>query len=214
MTIGVIAHRKRITAAAILADFVNADITSVDDGTLGCNQNHYTVLKALSATPSTWTVILEDDALPVAGFTTQLTQALPLAPSPIVSFYLGRQRPTWAQTGIAEATTKATATDAHWIISTHLLHAVGYAIKTPLIPDMLRFPTPLPVDQHISRWAQTLGHTIAYTWPSLIDHADTDTLVNHPDGQPRTPGRVAWNTSPHHDWTTRSVTLRTSNDPS
>lgn len=155
-------------------------------------------------------MIVEDDAIPVVGFRDQLTDALTVAPAPIVSLYLGRLRPPWAQPAVLAATEAATAENADWIISTHLLHAVGYAIKTELLASLLHYPTPLPVDQHITRWAQAFGHTIAYTWPSLLDHRDDPTLFDHPDGHPRTAGRIAWKTSPHPTWTPRSVTLRIS----
>lgn len=153
-------------------------------------------------------MILEDDAVPAPDFTNQLHYALTYAPSPIVSLYLGKQRPPWAQHGIATAINKATTDNADWIISTRLLHAVGYAIKTDLLPSLLAFTTPAPVDQHITAWATTYGHTVSYTWPSLVDHADLPTVIEqHPDGQPRPPGRTAWTTAPHPTWSTRSVTL-------
>lgn len=187
---------------------MSADYVSTDDGTLGCDENHDAVLTHLAGLPSTWSVVLEDDALPVQGFREQLTQALTLAPTPIVSLYLGRQRPPWAQAGIQTAIEAAEVERADWIISSHLLHAVGYAIRTDLIPALLHYPTPLPIDQHVSRWAQSQGHLIGYCWPSLVDHCDQPTLFDHPDGQAREPGRIAWNTSPHESWSTRSVTVR------
>jgi len=192
-----------------LARTVKADLVSIDNGVMGCDDNHDLVQHHLAALPSTWSVILEDDADPVEGFRTQLRDALTMAPAPIVSLYLGRLRPPWAQHGAAAATEAADTEHADWIISTHLLHAVGYAIKTELLPSLLDYITPLPIDQHITRWAQSRGHTIAYTWPSLVDHADHPTVITqHPDGQPRTPGRIAWKTAPHPSWSTRSVTLK------
>lgn len=182
---------------------------SIDsNGLMGCEENHRTVLRHLTALPSTFSVVLEDDAVPVDGFRTQLDQALIMAPTPLVSLYLGRLRPPWAQPGIRTAIEQAG--DADWIIGSHLLHAVGYAIRSELLPSLLNYPpTPLPIDQHITRWAQSYGHQIAYCWPSLVDHADTPTVIDqHPDGQPRTPGRVAWKTSPHPNWSTRSVTMK------
>lgn len=208
--IGVVAHTSRLAQAEHLADQVGATILSVDDGLLGCDDNHEQVQSLLATKPATWSVILEDDALPVEGFNDQLAQALTLSPSPIVSLYLGRLRPPQYQSAIEAATEAATLDNADWIISTHLFHAVGYAIRTELLPSLLNHLTPLPVDQHITTWAQQYGHTIAYTWPSLIDHHDGPTVITqHPDQEPRTPGRTAWNTAAHPTWSTRSVTVRT-----
>jgi hypothetical protein len=208
--IGIVAHALRSKHAEALARTVQADFISVDtNGLMGCDQNHETVQQHLAALPSTYSVILEDDAVLIDGFREQLDEALILAPTPIVSLYLGRQRPPWAQNGIQAAISQAREANADWIIGTHLLHAVGYAIKTDLMASLLNFPsTPLPIDQHISRWAQTYGHLVSYAFPSLVDHADLPTIVDHPDGQPRTPGRVAWETAAHADWSTRSVTMR------
>lgn len=208
--IGIVAHAVRAPAAKALARQVKADFVSIDsNGLLGCDGNHHTVQRHLWCLPSTWSVILEDDAVPVAGFRQQLDEALLLAPTPIVSLYLGRLRPPWAQAGVQAAITDAQQAQADWIIGTHLLHAVGYAIKTELLDSLLHYPpTPLPVDQHITRWARSYGHSISYAYPSLVDHSDVPTIVEHPDGQPRTPGRVAWQAAAHPTWSTRSVSMR------
>lgn len=206
IALGVVAHTSRTTQAKALAQQVQADFFSIDNGYLGCDQHHRQVQVHLAALPSTWAVILEDDAEPVDDFRDQLESALLVAPSPIVSLYLGRKRPPHWQHRIGKAL--ASADNANWLISTHLLHAVGYAIKTELLPSLLAFDSPLPVDQHISRWARYYGHTIAYTLPSLVDHADLPTIVDHPDGEPRTAGRKAWTVGTRDIWTSQTVALR------
>lgn len=185
----------------------------MDTGLLGCDDNHHHVLTHLAGLPSTWSVVLEDDAIPVDGFRAQLEAALPFSPSPIVSLYLGRLRPPQHQADIQSAVQAATIEDADWIIATRLFHAVGYAIKTELLPSLLNHLSNWPVDQHISEWAMQRGHTIAYTWPSLVDHADGHPVADHPDGQPRTPGRVAHKTGTKQQWTTESVTLQPQGQP-
>lgn len=207
LTIGIVAHTSRAAQAKHLAKIVHANFISIDNGSLGCDDNHEAVLHHLAALPSTWSVILEDDAQPVPTFTDQLHAALIVAPSPIVSLYYGRQRPPQWQTRMSKALARADETDANWIVATNLLHAVGYAIKTELLPSLLTHTTPFPVDQHISNWAKTYGHTISYTTPSLVDHADQDTIVTHPDGQPRPPGRTAWTVGTRDTWTSEAVTL-------
>lgn len=205
--IGVVAHTSRAPQAKALAKQVQAAFISIDNGILGCDDNHEAVQNHLANLPSTWSVVLEDDAQPVDDFRQQIEACLPLSPSPIVSFYLGRKRPPQWQHRICKALAHAKTRDAHWAISTHMLHAVGYAIRTDLLPSLLSHTTALPVDQHIGHWGRQYGHTIAYTLGSLVDHTDLPTTVQHPDRQDRDAGRKAWTVGGHHRWTTESVTL-------
>lgn len=206
-SVGIVGHTTRSRHAEALARSVGGFV-AVDNGTLGCDRNHLSVLERLEHTPSTWAVVLEDDAAITPDFKAQLRQALPLAPSGLVSLYLGRQRPPQYQASIAAAVEEADAQDASWIISSRLFHAVGYAIKTSLLPSLLDFASHLPIDEHISAWAQLHGHVASYAWPSLVDHADMPTIVAHRDGEPRPPGRVAWRTGSRETWTTAAVSLR------
>jgi len=205
LNLGIVAHSARSGEAKALAKTVHADFISLDDGWLGCDDNHEAVQLHLANMPTEWSVVLEDDALPVEGFRTQLKAALQAAPTPIVSLYLGQKRPPHWQGRIKKALAKAE--HACWIQSTHLLHAVGYAIRTPLVPSLLAHQSTLPVDQHITQWARTHNHPIAYTHPSLVDHKDLPTLVDHPDGQARTAGRVAWTVGTRTEWTSHTVTM-------
>ena len=118
-----------------------------------------------------------------------------------MSLYLGRQRPPQHQPDIQEALAKADANEAHWIISNQLYHAVAVAIRTRRHPHMLANMRPyLPIDENIGQWARRNNLPIAYTVPSLVDHHDTPTLIQHPDGAERDPGRVAWRTGTHDVW--------------
>lgn len=207
LTIGIVAHTSRVTEAKQLQQQVKAEFISIDNGVMGAEANHFVVQNHLSQLPSSWSVVLEDDALPVDGFRSQAAQALLMAPSPIVSFYLGRKRPPHWQKRIADAIANAKHTEATWIISTHLLHGVGYAIRTDLLPSLLAFDSELPADQHIGAWARAYGHTISYLVPSLVDHKDLPTIVDHPDGDPRRPGRKAWTVGTRTHWTSEAVTL-------
>lgn len=199
-TIGIVGHTARQTEAQALAQLIGADILSIDDGTLGCNRNHLKVWTHLAEhNTGEWATVLEDDAIPCNNFRDQLDQALAVAPTPIVSLYLGRQRPYGYQDRIAAAIN----TDACWLLAPRLLHAVAVAIHTNLLADMLTsLPTNIPIDRAISAWAP---HTVAYTNPSLVDHRD-GTPVAHPAGS-RQPGRTAWHTGTRDGWTADAVHL-------
>jgi hypothetical protein len=204
--IGIVAHQCREQLADHLAQQTQAAVISVDDGSMGANTNHQTVWKHLSTEDTTWSVVLEDDAMPVTGFRKHLGKALTAAPTSIVSLYLGKQRPPQYQADIQEALDKADANQAHWIVGTQLFHAVGTAIRTELLPDMLaNMKFYLPIDENIGQWSRRQGWPIAYTVPSLVDHADGPTLITHPDGAEREPGRVAWRTGTHFTWNSDAV---------
>ena len=204
--IGIVSHHTRLKMSDLLCVEVEADLLSIDPGNIGAGSNHKRVWAELATFDTDWSVVLEDDAVPVIGFRDQLAKALTAAPAPIVSLYLGQLRPPNAQPKILDAIAKADANEAHWIISDRCLHAVGLAVRTELIEDMLaNLKAYLPIDQAIGRWARTKGHEIAYTVPSLVDHADTSTLINHPDGKPRTPGRIAHRTGTRATWNSASV---------
>jgi hypothetical protein len=208
VAIGVVAHTSRMAQAKNLARSIKAEFISIDDGMLGAEGNHEAVQHHLAGLPTTWSVCIEDDGVPVPDFNQQLHNALIMSPSPIVSCYLGRKRPPHWQKRIGAAILEAEGLNTSWIVGTHLLHAVGYAIKTELLPSLLEHESTLPVDEHISDWARRYGHLISYTVPSLVDHADQPTIVEHPDGQKRRPGRKAWKTGTRDHWTTEAVMLR------
>jgi GR25 family glycosyltransferase involved in LPS biosynthesis len=208
LALGIVAHESREEMATDLATETQALLVSVDTGKMGCTANHLFVWGALANEPSTWTIVLEDDAQAIAGFPEHLQNALTAAPAPVVSLYLGKVRPPQYQQHITDALAKAQANDAHWLVGRDLLHAVGVAIRTELVPDMLaNIKGYLPIDQSIGRWARKRLHPIAYVVPSLVNHRDGPTLVDHPDRRERTPGRVAHRFGSHLSYNSRTVEL-------
>ncbi|AIM41049.1 glycosyltransferase [Mycobacterium phage Squirty] len=200
-TIGIVAHTKRAEQAHRLMETVGAAYMSIDNGTLGCETNHRKVWQHLTRHNTDWLTVLEDDAIPCNNFRDQLDAALAVAPSPVVSLYLGRERPREYQQRIA----KAADTTAHWLTCRRLLHAVGIAIHAALVPNMLnQLPNGKPIDEAISAWARHQSHTIAYTWPSLVDHADTPSLTGR---RGPAPGRVAWRHGDRDQWTNETHPL-------
>ncbi|MCT7369450.1 hypothetical protein [Mycolicibacterium llatzerense] len=210
MNIAVVAHASRRSQARVLANFVGAAYTALDDGALGCERNHQRAWDwHRHNTTNGWAIVLEDDAIPVPGFTTQLHTALDVAPTPIVSLYLGTSRPPAWQPRIQAATAAANAHDASWIVGPQLLHAVGVAIHSDYVPALCDWlpRTKCAVDQAIAAWAVTQHHEVAYTWPSLVDHADTDTIAAHHDGSPRTEPRRAWAAGTRDAWDTGTIDM-------
>lgn len=208
ISFAVVAHEQRLIAATELAHQLGAVIT-VDDGTAGPDSNHLEAWQLTDGVDAPWSCVVEDDAIPVLGFVDQAEQALAAAPAPIVSFYLGTGKPKSWQLRIARALSEADDAGAHWLTTCHLLHAVAVAVRTDLRQDWLDWApsSTLPIDQRLSEWARLRGHPIAYTLPSLVDHLDGPTLIQHSDRQPRTMPRVAWRTGTRSTWTRQTVTI-------
>lgn len=196
-TIGIVAHTARAAQAHQLREHTRAAYMSIDNGTLGCENNHHRVwtwcTNHARRHHHDWVIVLEDDAQPITDFPDQLANALRYAPTPILSFYLGTSRPPQHQPRIRAATQQAETTGAAWITSPRLYHAVAVAIQTSHAHHMLTHLKPhIPIDENITHWARANHHIIAYTWPSLCDHHDQPTLVQHRDHKPRNQPRKAW----------------------
>ncbi|MEX3742412.1 hypothetical protein [Mycolicibacterium porcinum] len=190
-----------------LADRVTAQHIAWDKAGNGGTANHLTAWAWLAehTPPNTWAVVLEDDAVPVPGFRHQVAAALATAPTPVVSLYLGRAWPRYIQPRIPNAIARATTTDAHWITARRLHHAVGVAIHHDHIHDMLNRVDPgQPIDETIGTWAAHRGLPVAYSWPSLVDHADLTSLISRDRTGQR---RRAWRIGTRNPWTAKAVPL-------
>ena len=205
-TIGIVAHVDRVEMAHKLADWVRPKLVNVDDGTLGCAGNHAHVLSKLAEEPG-WSVVLEDDAVPLNDFEHDLRQVLELAPEPIVSLYLGTGYPAEVQKRIF----KAMEANTSWITSNRFIHAVGYAIAPEIKVPLARWMTKsrrgpgMAPDTAINIWANKHGYRVAYTNPQLVDHRDTRSVILTRVGRNRP--RHAHNPTPRALWDRSSVEL-------
>ena len=217
IAVAVVAHIERMDMVLSLADKVDPQYLLMDDGAKGCFLNHQRAWEKLTFSGAEWCVVLEDDALPVPCFRDQLAQALAVAPSPVVSLYLGTGRPKRVQPSIRAFVESGVETC--WLTSEHMLHAVGIALHRNVIAPMLthirQVPAALlPIDRAIGHWAQASGRRVAYTWPSLVGHRDTPTVIDgHPSGEssrvmyledlaplPVVTPRVAWRVGVRDRW--------------
>jgi hypothetical protein len=211
-TIGIVAHTARAEQAHQLMEQTGAAYMSIDNGTLGCELNHRKVwLWHLEHCKTDWAISLEDDAVPIPEFRQQAQAALEHTTAAVISFYFGKHRIAVWEKRKQIAISRATEHDANWFTARTLLHAVAVAVRTDVLSDLLaygtQFPGTFPNDEVISHWANATGNTVAYTWPSLVDHADQPTLFVHPDKLPRLPGRKAYKLGTRTTWTDKAVTL-------
>lgn len=208
--IAVVADPRRGDMGNKLVDLVSADYLSIDQFQQGCTWNHsraWRMLEGLAESDNRadqWCLVLEDDAEPVDGFREQLDLALAAAPAPIVSLYLGRGY--IEDRYIGGLLNRADTFGAHWLVSPgRILHGVALAVRGDLLPSMV---ANLPkgsaaIDRGLSMWARREGHRVAYTWPSLVDHADGTSLVT----RYKRAERRAWRTGVRDEWSDKMMLM-------
>lgn len=183
----VVAHTKRATQAQALAARLGAEIFT-DDGTLGEWGNRARAL-AWTADRGTHAVVLEDDALPIPDFGECVRQAIEHKPGDMIGLYVGRQRPIRER--VEKAVAKADEIGASWLTCERLCWGVAMIVPTRAIASLLAYATrTIPGDRRLGEaWRAYTGRDVIYTWPSLVDHADGETVIK--GRAARTPGRVA-----------------------
>lgn len=217
--IAIVGHTKRAQQVADLTAKTGANFVCMDDGKLGAGVNHVRAWEWLATTSDTWGLVLEDDAEPVDGFLDQLDLALAVAPEPVVNLYLGRGRPPHWWLPISSVI----ARDEHWIMADEMLNHVAVAVQTRMIPWLLKHlqrndeftSGRLPIDEALGRWVRYMGGQVAYSHPSLVDHAQLPTLITeHVSGHISETGvrselRQAWLTGTREKWNRSRVAMRT-----
>ncbi|EOL8995753.1 hypothetical protein ACVR25_003180 [Cronobacter sakazakii] len=184
----IVAHHSRHEQAKKLAESLDAYLL-VDENSSGANWNHYRALQ-WAAEQSCRVVVLEDDALPVEGFQTMVTEWLTRFPDSLISFYLGTGRPPQYQLEIATKLIGADRERTDHITMQRLVHAVCYSVPPKLIPKVVsRWDASKPADYAIG---DACGGPVIYACSSLVDHADGLPVEKHPDRQQRRERRRAW----------------------
>jgi hypothetical protein len=204
----VMAHPARREQAVLLAEATDATIVwdQLDD-------EWDTGARALREFDpcATHHIVLQDDALPVPGFIEHAERAIAARWHDPISFYLGTSRPPQWQGNVDKATAAADAEGLAWLTAEQLLHGVAVAVPTHDITSLLAWcrHSVLPYDERIGAWYRTQRRLITYTWPSLVDHADDGTLVQHADHRPRRRPRVARKVGVPATWHTPAAHIAT-----
>lgn len=189
ITWAVMAHPSRRPAAEALAGTLGATV-HFDAG----GGENSTGDAAWSACPagSAWHVVVQDDAVPVPDVAQEARKALSEAPTGVVGLYYGTNYPASVARAATAAGRRADETGAAWLVGRRLCWGVAVAVRADLVPAMLRAVagSRVPYDRRLAHWAITHGLPVAYTWPSLFDHADGPTLTGRPRPKPRRAHRV------------------------
>lgn len=184
----VVGHHSRLASAALLAGELGAHLL-IDEGNHGANWNHRRALEWAACQPCR-VVVLEDDALPVHGFTEKVTGWLVRFPDDMLSFYLGTGRPPQYQKEIAGMLVDADRVCGDHIVLSKLIHGVCYSPPQGRMAHMLNaWNKTLAADYAVG---EAFGGRVIYPCYSLVDHADLPTVERHPDNEPRTERRRAW----------------------
>lgn len=136
-----------------------------------------------------WHIVLQDDALPSFDVGAAMTKALDHIPGPGgLSLYLGTRRPSPGRVMRMIQQSEEAATS--WMRMQSLNWGVAIGLPTQLIFEMCEFGDRYTMWTYDTRVGQYLIRVAKlptyYTWPSLVDHRDVPSLLNHG------PGRVAW----------------------
>jgi hypothetical protein len=208
ISVAIMAHPARRERALELADVTDATIVwdrLGDEWDTGARALH-------EFDPcATHHIVLQDDAVPVAGFREHAERAIAARWMDPISFYLGTSRPPQWQANVDRATAAAEAESLAWLTAEQLLHGVALAVPVDDVAPMLTWcsRSTLPYDERIGAWYRTQARRIAYTWPSLVDHADDGTLVQHADHRPRRRPRVARKVGVPATWHTPAAHIGT-----
>jgi len=182
LSIVVMAHPARADQARHLAVEVGARM-AFDYGA-GQNATADFAWRLASHIKSDWSIVLEDDAVPIPDFRVQAELALAAAPArSLVSFYTGTSQPRREK--VAEAIRLADKQGNSWLECDALLWGVGVAMPTELIEGMLKGVATHPktrYDTRLGQWAIGQSLRILYTNPSLVDHSDGPSLLQHDAG--------------------------------
>lgn len=184
----IVAHHTRLEAMVNLMRMLNADaLIDYEDG--GANANHRRAIEWASLQDCR-VVILEDDAVLVDGFINKVSAWLSRFPDHLMSFYLGTGRPPQYQQEVATKLIDSDQRQTDYITMSRLIHGVCYSIPQQRISDVLaRWDSVKPADYAVG---DAYGGDVIYPCYSLVDHADSDTVEQHPDNEQRTQRRRAW----------------------
>lgn len=149
-------------------------------------------MQAAAAHNADWTCVIQDDVLVCKDLLEGLRRALDHVPGEcIVQPYVGT-RISKGSAYIPELTRQADEQNASWIEMRTLFWGPVIIVPTPTVTDMLTWADRRNWPNYDKRVGQyyysKLAWTTYYTWPSLVDHLDSerdgvDSLVEHGSGR-------------------------------
>lgn len=130
-------------------------------------------------------LVVQDDAMIPRDLVAGIERALPHVTDEgaALCLYIGKVRPHAGR--ISRAVAKAEG--CSWLVMRDLHWGVGIVLPTPIIETVIRDQDPKTsieqYDRRISRWLVMQRRSVWYPWPSLVDHRDSPSLINHGEGR-------------------------------
>lgn len=184
---------------------------------IGSLANHVKAAQAAWVTHSSHVIVLEDDAVICGDFAEHALRMIARAPDKMIGLYCGRKFPMIGQEflakidsewdGVSETLLESDLTAKSFedrklelnMLCAELRWGVGFIIPSDRVMEwaadlaLERFHRNIGADTRLGRMFSQEGQ-VAYAWPSLVNHRDTDTII----GTTAEPGeRVAWEFCQH-----------------
>lgn len=176
------AHRKRARMVGELVDRLGVDADRVvwdrnndrwDTGTRAWRHHD---------PDADWHLVLQDDAVVCRDLVRGLGKALDRVPaSATVSLYLGNK-------GVGRTAAALVPDGVSWVRMPRLVWGVAMCVPVYTITDMLRWCRSVTgIENYDTRVGLYYRNAVSWpswhTWPSLVDHADSPSLIGHRDGR-------------------------------
>lgn len=193
LSVVVAGHPTRREQARNLGDLLHAHV--VWDRRKGVWDTHRRAL--LRHRGDGWHLVVQDDAVPVAGWRDVLAEALPHADSPVVCCLPPRR---WAP-GVEDAFRRAVDQRVGWVEGPGPLSGVAIAYPAGLVDLLVAAADTLAVDSYDTRMkhaCRTTDTPCRYLVPSVFDH-DGDSIMS-PGKPPRRAMRL-YQAGDRFDWT-------------
>lgn len=184
----IVAHPSRFEQARSLYRHLPGSLFVLDEDNLGNGRNHLRAWQMAAEKDADWYTVLEDDAILCPNFLRHLGEAQESAPTSVVSWYLGTGRPIRFQRRLPRRLEIADLNKSPWLVSSFCYHAVAISIRKNLIEEMLDFCSKIPdeaADNRLTMWSHQNRHLVAYSKPSLVEHADGKSFSSTYEGPRR-----------------------------
>ena len=193
ISIVIVAVPERLERAQYMQEKLDALIV-LDENHMGALYNHIRALKLLEKIGRRG-IVMEDDCRVSVTFREDAEKILSAYPDDLVSFYLGKGAPSYAQPLIARKL--VTAHDGIYLPS--LIHAVCYSIPNNEIKRVIHNIADNGSHQSDSSISRAYRKNVWYPIPSLVDHIDAKSVAIHHGTRPKVGERVAW-VPPQNCW--------------
>jgi hypothetical protein len=184
---------ERLKRAQYMQERLDAYIV-LDENHMGALHNHIKALRLLEKTGRRG-IVMEDDCRVSMTFREDAYKIMRAHPDDLVSFYLGKGAPSYAQPLIARKL--VTAHDGIYLPS--LIHAVCYSIPNNEIKRVIHNIADNGSHQSDSSISRAYRKNVWYPIPSLVDHIDAKSVAIHHGTRPKVGERVAW-VPPQNCW--------------